>query len=394
MTLPDLEPAVLFGTVLEHMPSATAVVDEAGRVIAINAAFGTMFDYAREELVGQPVELLVPERFRDVHMGHRAAYTAAPHRRPMGTGRKLVGRRRDGSEFPLDISFSPLRSDGDLLVMCVVRDISDRERAEEAPVEDETPLRLVIEQVQAAFWWTDSELRLVSRLGSPLPFGDLRPDQLMGTSLFDYPQLDDPDAVATAHSRALAGEPSDFEHTRGERVFWGRVEPLRGPDGAVVGTIGVARDITMEKLRESERRFRSLLENSSDIIVVIDRERLIRYASPSIERVLGYDPEALIGLDGFELIHPDERPGVAEDFARVVDNPGERALIEFRARGKDGSDHDFAGIATNALGDPAVSGIVLNALDVTERKRSDEVLRQTEEHLTDRPERPRSDGRG
>src|SRR5205823_1304034 len=80
--------------------------------------------YARDELLGQPVEILMPERFRAGHVGHRADYVAAPRTRPMGTGLELYGRRKDGSEFPVQISLSPMESEGELLVTSVIRDIT------------------------------------------------------------------------------------------------------------------------------------------------------------------------------------------------------------------------------------------------------------------------------
>jgi PAS domain S-box-containing protein len=90
-------------SLFEFAPDAIAVLDRTGRIMGVNAQAERMFGYPREELVGQPVEMLMPERYRDRHTKHRAGYMAEPRTRPMGVGLELYGRRNDGTEFALDI---------------------------------------------------------------------------------------------------------------------------------------------------------------------------------------------------------------------------------------------------------------------------------------------------
>lgn len=122
----------LFGSFLESAPDAVVIIDGGGRIVLVNAQVEALFDYHRDELLGHPVEVLLPERFRDVHVHHRAAYAAEPHTRPMGAGLDLWGRRRDGSEFPVDISLSPLPSDDGVLLAAAIRDVTERQRLEQA----------------------------------------------------------------------------------------------------------------------------------------------------------------------------------------------------------------------------------------------------------------------
>lgn len=114
--------------IFEYAPDAILVVNEEGRVVKANAQAARMFGYAREELLGEAVEVLVPERFARRHVDHRAGYAASPHARSMGEGMELSGRRKDGSELPVDIMLSPLEGTG--LVLAVVRDASVRRHAE------------------------------------------------------------------------------------------------------------------------------------------------------------------------------------------------------------------------------------------------------------------------
>jgi PAS domain S-box-containing protein len=115
-----------FRRLLDAAPDAMLCIDGEGRITLANVEAERVLGFPRDELVGQPVELLVPEVSRGVHVSHRAAYAANPERRPMGAGRQLSVRRRDGSEFPADISLSALETDSGLLVCAAIRDVTER----------------------------------------------------------------------------------------------------------------------------------------------------------------------------------------------------------------------------------------------------------------------------
>lgn len=124
-----------FRALLESAPDGIVIADREGRIAIVNRQAELLFGYEREELLGRHVEMLLPESARHAHLAHRREYAAAPSVRPMGRGLALSGRRNDGSEFPAEISLSPLETPEGLLITAVVRDVTERRRAEQQQLE-------------------------------------------------------------------------------------------------------------------------------------------------------------------------------------------------------------------------------------------------------------------
>jgi PAS domain S-box-containing protein len=208
------------------------------------------------------------------------------------------------------------------------------------------------------------------------------PDELIGQSL----TMLMPEYLRHIHSAGLARYV-----TTGERhIHWAAVQlPGLRKDGSEVPLevsfgefieggerffAGIARDITerkhtQEALKQSEQHLRSLIENATDIVTVLNREGNRVYVSPSVERSLGYRPEELIGRNPFELVHPDDIAPLKKLFAAGLAQPGFIVTKEYRIRRKDGSWRIHEATAHNLLDDPVVAGVVINSRDVTSRKR-------------------------
>ena len=254
-----------FRTLFESSPDAVVIVDADGTIRLINAQTEAVFGYSRDELVGRPVDLLVPERLREGHAGHRAGYLADPDVRPMGAGRDLRGRRRDGREFPVEISLSPLQTEGETIVSVAIRDVSERVAAESTAQQ----LAAIVTSSDSAIIAKSVEGTIVTWNAAAERIYGYGAEEAIGRNIAMLLRAEDGGAFAGRLARLRRGEsiePFETVHaTKDGRLIEVEVEvsPILGRDGEVVGASTIARDITASK--REQREFESKLIESQKL---------------------------------------------------------------------------------------------------------------------------------
>ncbi|MGB6473620.1 MAG: PAS domain S-box protein [Candidatus Sulfotelmatobacter sp.] len=266
---------LLSAELLEALPDAVIAVDRDGTIVQANSQAQELFGYERDQLIGQKVEMLVPESYRRQHHQHRENFAQTPKTRRMGAELDLYGRRRNGSEFPLEISLSPISTDKGTLVLSAIRDISDRKRiAEELLRANEELHRRTTEQLgeyrsKLASIIDSSEDAILSKdlngiitswnKGAEHIYG-YKPEEVVGKHISLLTPSDRPDEISEILQKIARGESTD--HYESVRVTKdGRhlsvsisVSPLRNAAGEIVGASAIARDITTQKRTESQLR--------------------------------------------------------------------------------------------------------------------------------------------
>jgi len=251
-----------FRQLVDAAPDGILVTDQRGLIVLVNAEAERMFGYARDALVGQPIHVLVPDRLRARHPEHVQSFHASPRLRSMGSGLDLSGRRRDGTEFPVEISLSPIQHAGERLVVAGIRDVTDRRTIEREAKRANAYLVSAVDAIQDAFALYDEDDRVVlvnsacrQLLGGTLAgaivgrrFTELLPDAL-GAGVFDF--SDESRDALLQRWLAYHASPAGTLDVRTGRGRYLRVVDRKTPEH---GTVSLMVDVTDDVLREAELR--------------------------------------------------------------------------------------------------------------------------------------------
>lgn len=271
--------------VVEAAPDGMLITDQDGVIELINSQIEVLFGYERDELIGRPVEVLIPFGVRDAHVAHRLRYRHAPTVRSMGIGLSLLGVRKDGSELPVEISLSPMSVSDGQRVIATVRDVSDRLAIESRLRASEEAFRLAFDEAPIGIALADLShpterciLRVNAALANML---GRTPDDLVGRTFAEFTHPDDEEEAEQIAGEMVAG--TRLEWVREKRYLrsdgselWCELHAnvLQMPDGA--GPVSLAHFIDVSERREVERLRERAAIDDQRLALLEDRERIAR----------------------------------------------------------------------------------------------------------------------
>jgi len=367
-----------FENSLEAMDAAVVVCDPAGVIRFVNRHAESLFGYRRDDLVGQRVDMLVPETRREVDTALHAGYFSDPFFRPPGLGPEKTGRHRDGTEFPVDFSVSHIETEDGPLAIAAVRDLTELKRPDiqAAGVEysDDVVVDATIEGIVTS--WNAAAERL---------FG-YSSEEIIGRSVMLLGPEDRVGEMAAILARISAGQSiEDYESCRVRKDGTTfpvslTVSPVKDAASTVIGVSASVRELSDRRKAGGSRpgadRVSALVESIGEAITSSTPEGIITSWNPAAERLLGYTSEEMIGTSASRLTSPDLAGEMDEILAQVRSSRSPRNVESMLVR-KDGTLVPVAMTLAPILdADGTIVGVSSIALDVTVRRTAEQGLHQ------------------
>ena len=381
-----------FEGIVRSAMDAIIAVDEGQKIVLFNQAAERMFQWKAEEMVGRPLDRLIPERFRSVHGDHiRQFGRSGITTRQMGALGMVMGVRADGGEFPIEAAISHIGVEGARYYTVILRDITERKRLEQELAEREALLRAIIETEPECVkvLALDGTVRTINTAGLAMIEATSSTD-IVGRDVCSLVAAEFQPAFRELVRSAGQGEAGRLEFEMvgllgTPRWLDTHVVPLRAADGTITSVLGVTRDVTEWKkaeklLRQSEERYRRLLAVLPDAVLVIRENRII-FANDQGLRLFGAArADDILGRSLYDLSHPDYHELVGERIRHLMGRGRTVPEVEEKIVRLDRVIVDVAVRAARFEDEDGV-GMLVVLRDITMRKVAEQKLRESEERL-------------
>ena len=367
-----------FRAISENISEGVALTIDA-KNIWVNDTFASIFGYARDEMIGRGPDLVIPQEMMAGLMSRMGELLEG--RSPGYYRTRAV--RKDSREITIEAMGNIFNFGGKRAILLIVRDITERVRTED----ELTMLGAAVGQVVDGIAVSDFDGNILYANRAWISMHGLGDSDIPGSrmALFHTAEQLQNDVLPFLEEVRLHGtHEGEVGHVRSDgSVFptWMSASMLKNDRGDPSRYVGVARDITGQKeaeraLKESEERFRAVVNNLQDLIVVMNSGGVVSFENPAVAARLGY---SMIGKNAFEIVHPDDTKLVAQDFAEAVSRTNPGIPTEFRVRLADGSWIYVDALATNLMDNSIIQGILVVLRDIDQRVRVQKALGASEE---------------
>ncbi len=381
---------------VEHSLQGFVILQEDPfRVVFANSAMAEIIGYTVEELLRlSPEEMwahVPPEDRETLSQRHRDRLSG----KPIPARSELRFIRADGSVRSVEMFAKPVEYGGKSSIQAVFVDITERKQAEELLRESEEQHRTLVEEsLQGLVITQGFPPRILfanSKAADIIGFSTEEVIALTPEKMMDLVHVEDKVAfhgyLQDQDARESLPASFEFRIVRKDKIVrWVETYSTnmfyRGEPAVQTSIIDITERKQAEKeLKDSQEYFRHLLQNSSDLVMVVEADGTLRYVSPTAEEMYGYTVTDLLETNVLDYVHPEDLPRIQSIFNEAIERPGPTATIECRVRREDGSWIHIESKGNNLLENPVVEGVIINSRDVTERKQAEDELRKYREHL-------------
>ncbi|MDD5717967.1 MAG: PAS domain S-box protein [Sulfuricurvum sp.] len=339
-----------FRTITASAQDAILMMDDEGTITYWNKAAVSIFGYTEEEALGKSLHgLLTPERFLAAHYKGFEHFKKTGEGPAIGKTLELAANRKDGVEIPIELSLSVVMREGRRYAIGIIRDITERKKNERLLEEERDFSNRLVETAPIIILILDTQGKIVRFNHYMEELSGYRLDEVQGQDWFDtfLPEIE------REKTKTLFLNGINDIQTRGnitiiltregeERPIEWYDKTLKNTQGDIIGLLSIGLDITerivsQELLRESESKFRSLVESTSDWIWEVDTNGAYTYVSPRVKSLLGYEPDELLGKSAFDLMPPDEAKRLSDEFIKLIESRAAVVALENTNMCKDGT---------------------------------------------------------